>query len=148
MTFRDREKERYRILKPKLFSQGEQPEGVYRRRPRYFCLDDQSSSENLFPGVRASAIQYFKDRRIPWHDGLQDGTVPSNHLCCSQSCCVNFLYPLVSNPERVKLVLDCFYPELAEVLPSLQRQAASRWRYSLCGIRMDWHTGLSWRVKT
>ena len=117
MTFRDREKERYRILKPKLFSQGAQPEGVYRRRPRYFCLDDQSSSENLFPGVRASAIQYFKDRRIPWHDGLQDGTVPSNHLCCSQSCCVNFLYPLVSNPERVKLVLDCFYPELAEVLP-------------------------------
>ena len=92
MTFRDREKERYRTLKPKLFSREAQPEGLYRRRPRYFCLDDECADENLYKGIRTSAVQYFTDRGIPWHDGLKDSAVPSNHLCCSQSCCANFLY--------------------------------------------------------
>ena len=116
MTFRDREKERYRSVKPKLFSVEAQPNGLYRLRPRDFCLADECSNENLYGGIRASAIQYFSDRRIPWHDGLKSRTVPSNHLCCSQSCCINFLYPLVSNPDFVKTVLGNFYPNITEPL--------------------------------
>ena len=104
-------------MKPKLFTPSAQQDGLYRGSPRFFCLADECADENLSKGIRTSAIQYFKDRRIPWHEGLDDSTVPSNHLCCSQSCCVNFLYPLASNPERVRLVLGSFYPELAEALP-------------------------------
>jgi hypothetical protein len=117
MTFRDREKERYRTLKPMLFSEEAQGDGTYRGRPRSFCLADDCSGENLYNGIRASAIQYFADRRIPWHDGLDKRRLPSNHLCCSQSCCVNFLYPMAGNPALVAAVLGVFFPGLAKAMP-------------------------------
>lgn len=115
-TFRDREKERYRKLKPELFSNKAQDEGDYRERPRFFCLADDYSSENLYKTIRASAIEYFKARNITWHDGLEKGRVPSNHLCCSQSCCMNFLYPMTTKPRMLASVFQHFYPELAEPL--------------------------------
>lgn len=115
-TFRDREKERYRELKPRLFSSETQDEGNYRERPRFFCLADDYSSENLYKTIRASAIEYFKARNITWHDGLEKRRVPSNHLCCSQSCCINFLYPMTTKPGILASVFQHFYPELAEPL--------------------------------
>jgi len=116
MTFRDREKERYKKLKPKLFSPDAQVYGNYRGRPRHFCLADDYSSENLYQPIRAPAIEYFRSRRIPWHDGLKKGRVPSNHLCCSQSCCINFLYPMTTSPKLLTNVFQHCYPELAEPL--------------------------------
>jgi len=116
VTFRDREKERYKGLKPKLFSPEAQRAGNYRGRSRFFCLDDEHSSENLYVGIRKPAIQYFKERNITWHDGLEKRRVPSNHLCCSQSCCVNFLYPMTTSPKLLVNVFHHFYPELAEPL--------------------------------
>jgi len=116
MTFRDSEKERYRKLKPKLFSPEAQPAGNYRGRSRFFCLADEHSSENLYVGIRKPAIQYFKARNITWHDGLEKRRVPSNHLCCSQSCCINFLYPMTTKPRMLAGVFQHFYPELAEPL--------------------------------
>ena len=116
-TFRDREKERYKELKRKLFSNEAQDEGNYRERPRFFCLADDYSSENLYKTIRASAIEYFKARNITWHDGLEKRRVPSNHLCCSQSCCINFLYPMTTKPRMLASIFQHFYPELAEPLP-------------------------------
>ena len=117
MTFRDREKERYKKLKPKLFSKESQDEGNYRGKPRFFCLADDYASENLYEAIRESAIEYFKARNITWHDGLKEGFVPSNHLCCSQSCCINFLYPMTTNPQLLMDVFQNFYPEMEEPLP-------------------------------
>ena len=117
MTFKDREKERYRKLKPKLFSPEAQPAGNYRGCPRFFCLADDYSSENLCKTIREPAIQYFNERNITWHDGLRKGQVPSNHLCCSQSCCINFLYPMANNSKLLASVFQHFYPELEKPLP-------------------------------
>ena len=117
MTFRDSEKERYRKLKPKLFSKEAQDEGNYRERPRFFCLADDYSSENFYKTIRVSAIEYFKARNITWHDGLEKRRVPSNHLCCSQSCCINFLFPLVKRPDIIKTIFSHYYPEFATSLP-------------------------------
>ena len=119
MTFRDREKERYRELKPKLklFSHEAQAEGNYRGRPRFFCLDDGCSSENLYKAIRKPAISYFESRHIPWHDGLKGRHLPSNHLCCSQSCCINFLFPFAKRPDIIKAVFSHYYPEIASCLP-------------------------------
>jgi len=116
MTFRDREKARYKGLKPRLFSREAQGEGNYRGRPRSFCLADDYSKENLYVAIRKPAIEYFKARNITWHDGLEKRRVPSNHLCCSQSCCVNFLYPMTASPKLLANVFQHFYPELAEPL--------------------------------
>ncbi len=116
MTFRDREKERYKKLKPKLFSPAAQGEGNYRGRPHSFCLADDCSSENLYEAIRASAIEYFRARNITWHDGLKERHVPSNHLCCSQSCCINFLYPMTTSSKILANVFQHFYRSLAEPL--------------------------------
>lgn len=117
MKFRDSEKQRYEPLKPLLFSEAAQRHGIYRKLPRSFCIADECSSENLFKTFRAPAIQYFRQRRIPWHDGLIRRTMPSNHLCCSQSCCVNFLYPFVQNRAVAEEIFRQFYPDLSELLP-------------------------------
>lgn len=117
MTFRDREKERYKKLKPILFSPAAQANGSYRGKPRPFCLADDCSAENLYVRIREDAIQYFLDRSILWHDGLKRRHLPSNHLCCSQSCCINFLFPFVKRPDLLKAIFSHYYPEMATPLP-------------------------------
>lgn len=122
LTFRDEEKKRYKELKPKLFSNESQRNGTYRGLPRDFCLADDHSAENLHEHIRKDAIQYFRDRRITWHDGLDNRRVPSNHLCCSQSCCINFLYPMVTNKELVSTVFGKIYSDLAESVEFIKDQ--------------------------
>lgn len=119
MTFRDREKERYTKLKPIpfLFSRAAQDNGNYRGKPRPFCLADDYSAENLYVIIRKDAIRYFLDRGIPWHDGLKGRHLPSNHLCCSQSCCINFLFPLVKRPDIIKTIFSRYYPKITSCLP-------------------------------
>lgn len=117
MVFRDQEKERYKALKPELFNKKARQDGNYRGIPRNFCLADDLSEENLFEGIRGPAIEYFKTRKITWHDGIQKRTKPSNHLCCSQSCCVNYLFPMTTRPQLITNVFKPYYPELSEPLP-------------------------------
>jgi hypothetical protein len=116
-TFRDMEKSRYRAIKENLFSREAQQNGLYNQIPRTFCLADDYSYENLYQGIRDSAITYFLIRGIPWHDGLKGRHLPSNHLCCSQSCCVNFLFPLMKRPDLLKDIFGHYYPEMAKALP-------------------------------
>jgi hypothetical protein len=116
-TFRDREKERYKKLKPILFSPAAQAHGSYRGKPRPFCLAGDHSAENLYVRISEDAIKYFLDRGITWHDGLSNGRLPSNHLCCSQSCCINFLYSMTIGRQLVSAVLGQIYRDLAEPLP-------------------------------
>jgi len=122
MTFRDAEKKRYETLKPNLFSPEASKPGTYRKIPRSFCLADGHSAENLHASFREDAIAYFRERRICWHDGFPDRYgngrgLPSNHLCCSQSACVNCLWPLTRRPDVLAQVFRPFLPDLAEVLP-------------------------------
>ncbi len=103
VTFRDREKKRLGPLKRRLFSERARRNGMYCGARREFCLHEDFGAENLEAGIRDAALAYFKDRAIGWHAG--EGDVPSNHLCCSQSCCVNFWFPFVQAPDRLGAVL-------------------------------------------
>jgi len=116
-TFRDKEKDRYEEIKGKLFSQEAQWNGSYKGISRPFCLADDYSYENIYQVIRDYAISYFLIRGIPWHDGLKKGHLPSNHLCCSQSCCANFLFPLIRRPDLIKAIFSRYYPEMADPLP-------------------------------
>jgi hypothetical protein len=115
VTFRDREKARYRLIKHELFSAAAQADGVYRGIPREFCLAEGCENENLYEGIRERAISYFADRGINWHGG--GWRRPSNHLCSSQVCCVNFLFPFTDTPGVLARVFRHVYPDLAEALP-------------------------------
>ena len=117
MKFRDREKQRYLEIKPILFSAQAQSYGNYNDKPRSFCLADDCASENIFADFRTAAIRYFDARKITWHDGLEKARIPSNHLCCSQSCCVNFFFQMANDRALLEDVLRIFYPDLVEALP-------------------------------
>jgi len=97
------------------FSDLARSEGVYKGKPRLFCLPLEFAEQNLFPEIQESALLHFAEHAIKWHDG-QNGK-PSNHLCDSQVCCVNFLFPFADKPEALAQVLRPIFPQLGKMLP-------------------------------
>ncbi len=97
------------------FSAEAKPEGVYKGKPRPFCLPVAQAAENLAPDIRAQVLDHFRARRIQWHSGIQSG--PSNHLCDSQVCCVNFLFTFGSEPDALGTLLRPVFPETRRMLP-------------------------------
>lgn len=90
-------------------------EGYYQGIPYPFCLPIGRADQNLYSGIRTEAIDYFAEARIPWHQG--DRGFPNNHLCSSQVCCVNFLFPFMHQPDALADLLRPVYPTLAHMLP-------------------------------
>lgn len=66
-----------------------------------FCLPREFAAHNLLPEFRDPAIRLFAELGIPWHAGIDGG--PSNHLLSSQVQCVNALFPMVTDPQRIKV---------------------------------------------
>jgi hypothetical protein len=97
------------------FSEKARSEGVYKGKPYPFCLPVEFAEQNLFPEIRESARSHFAEHSIKWHDG-QNGK-PSNHLCSSQVCCVNFLFPFADKPAALKHVLRRIFPDIERMLP-------------------------------
>jgi len=96
------------------FSPAARAEGLYKGKLRPFCLPLENAEENLFSEIRQKAVSVFADHRIKWHDG-QNGT-PSNHLCDSQVCCVNFLLSFADRPTALAQLLRPVYPHLRQIL--------------------------------
>ena len=96
--------------KSPFFSDPARQDGDYKEKRRPFCVPTGHAEENLIPDARQAALAYFAAKGIRWHDG-QDGK-PSNHLCDSQVCCVNFLFAFAKRPEALAALLRPFFPEL------------------------------------
>lgn len=90
-------------------------DGFYKGKSRSFCLPVECAEENLFPSTRKMALGYFDSNNIRWHDGYN--SKPSNHLCDSQVCCVNFLFPFSDKPNALATVLHPVFPHLKKMLP-------------------------------
>jgi hypothetical protein len=97
------------------FSEKARMEGVYRDHSYPFCLPREYAYENLFPEIREPILSYFSRNKIKWHDGQQGN--PSNHLCDSQVCCANFLFPFADKPRPLAELLRPIFPTLQEMLP-------------------------------
>lgn len=100
---------------PTLPDEARQP-GVYEKHRRAYpvCLPIEYAAHNLLPEVRSGAIELFRELAICWHDSVAGG--PSNHLRDSQVQCVNALFPMVSEPDRIKRAFGEVV-DIAEVLP-------------------------------
>ena len=96
-------------------SEAARSDGIYKGKPRSFCLPREYAQENLYPPIREKAMQFWADHHIKWHDGA-DGK-PSNHLCSSMVCGVNFLFPFADQPDALAETLRPFYPDLKRMLP-------------------------------
>ena len=97
------------------FSYSARADGIYKDKHRPFCLPIEHAEENLFPEIRQDALDFFASQGIKWHDGQNER--PSNHLCDSQVCCVNFLFPFADKPGALAEVLRPFFPDLRKMLP-------------------------------
>lgn len=116
-SFREAEKPKqtkFKTTSP-YFSDLARLEGIYKGKPRPFCVPLEFAEQNLFPDIRESVLSHFAEHRIKWHDG-QNGK-SSNHLCGSQVCCVNFLFPFADKPEALAQILRPVFPELEKMLP-------------------------------
>lgn len=59
-----------------------------------FRLPRERAAENLYPPAADSIQQYFKHHQITWHK-------ERGHLCSSQVACLNFLFPLGTQPDAL-----------------------------------------------
>lgn len=113
------EKSRYTEWKPTahIFSRGVRLGGNYKggKYAYPFCLPQDCGNENLAREIRERALAYFDSHAIKWHDGHNQ--TPSNHLCDSQVCCVNFLFPFANQPDALKDLLQPVYRDIAQMLP-------------------------------
>jgi hypothetical protein len=97
------------------FSDNARADEIYKNHPYPFCIPRQYADENLFAGIRQNSIKHFNELEIKWHDGQKP--FPSNHMCDSQVCCVNFLFPFAHQPAALGALLKPFYPQLSKMLP-------------------------------
>jgi hypothetical protein len=97
------------------FSDAARADGVYKGKQRPYCLPVEHATENLYPQIRDTARAYFSHYEIKWHDG--QNSYPSHHLCDSQVCCVNFLFPFADKPEELAQLLRPIYPTIGRMLP-------------------------------
>ena len=97
------------------FSELARADGVYKGKVRPFCVPLDYAEENLFSDIRYTALAHFAAHRIKWHDG--QGGKPSNHLCDSQVCCVNFLFPFASRPRALAEILRPIFPTIRRMVP-------------------------------
>lgn len=115
--FREAERPRQASFKKKspYLSDAARADGVFRGKPRPFCLALDRTEENLFSEIRSSVTAYFGKHEIKWHAGRERR--PSNHLCDSQVCCVNFLFPFADKAQALVELLRPVFPKIKQVLP-------------------------------
>lgn len=65
-------------------------------------------TQNLWSGIRQTAVGYFKRKKIKWHN-------EKGNLLSSQILCVNIFFPLKNHTSLLDGFLREFYPLLAEV---------------------------------
>jgi hypothetical protein len=118
MSLLSREKARqirWKHATPHLSPEAKQP-GLFRGKPRRFCLPPECADENLFEGIRKEALEYFAKHKIHWHLSPGNG-LPSNHLCSSQVLMVNLLFPFIHDREALKMLFQPVYPDIDTILP-------------------------------
>jgi hypothetical protein len=89
--------------------------GNYKGKARPYCLPEDQAEFNLFVEIREDVQAYFHEFEIKWHDGKNRN--PSNHLCDSQVCCVNFLYSFSRHPSALRKLLMPLFPNIKSMIP-------------------------------
>lgn len=108
MTFESRENSRNHLLRTQLFSAD-----TVARMTKTGYLAAGDGQENLCPGIRQAAHDFFITRQIAGHgQGAWDVSLTS-----SQVACVNCFYPFIRQPEALTAIFRPILGDVAEVLP-------------------------------
>lgn len=120
MGFRDQKKCQIQIRKHLFLSPLACQSPSYKQKPYDFCIALGLTAENLYAGIQQPALDYFAKRGIGWHHWRGEKTPtgqPSDHLCCSQSACINAWFPLINRPTELAAVLRGMGYPVREMLP-------------------------------
>jgi len=97
--------------------------------------------QNLCPSLRGSsgAVKFFADRQIVWWRNSRSGDVahgtgPTRNLASSQIACVNFLMPLIKNPEALTAILQAIDKDIGEVLQISHNDRQSPVEFEWTGV--------------
>ena len=115
-----RRQQQFRNASPTISDQGRSPtDGKGVRNPHLLALGHEI--ENLFPGIRGEAVDFFAQRDIKWwknsrsgDDTASDG--PTRNMASSQVACVNFLMPLAGIPGALSSVLHTIDDDALDVV--------------------------------
>jgi hypothetical protein len=110
-TFLNAEKKRQAAFKAEsgYFSEAARLDGEHRGHAYPFLLPTACAKENLYEAIRESALDYFEKHGIHWH--------MLDHLCSSQVCCVNFMFPFMDQPDALADLLRPKFASLRRILP-------------------------------
>ncbi len=98
ISYRDQERQKAINIRDSLYK--DSGKGAFLGKVRDFVLADPMN--NLWPGIRDDAVEYFKRNRISW---WQSKNKPCGHLLSSQIACLNHLYFLRQREDIATNVL-------------------------------------------
>lgn len=125
IAFKDREADRqgdFRDQSPTISRVGRTPADAAGKRHRHL-LALRHEAENLIPFARGpgGVEDFFHARGIKWWKAETGGESrnpgPTRNLLSSQVLCVNFLFPLVENPEALTALLQAIDDDVVGVEP-------------------------------
>ena len=105
MNYRDQQAEKATKTRDEIFH--DPGNGQYNSVAYEFVLSRPEL--NLWEGIRADAIEYFKRNSITWDKSTD---IPTGHLLSSQVACVNHLYWLRQRPDMATAVLRSIDPQI------------------------------------
>lgn len=111
MTYKTEQQQRGEHLIQAGFFDKDPGDGVFMGKPRPFVLQD--GRNNLYPGIRQAALEYFEKNRVDWWHGY----TPTGHALSSQIACLNHLYPIRNDKDAVLNLVKAASADFVEVLP-------------------------------
>ena len=109
MSYKEVQKEKAIKLRDEIFR--DSGTGLFKKIPREFVLSEPEL--NLWEGIRADAIEYYKDNQISW---WESGDEPTGHLLSSQIACINHLYFLRQREDLATIVLSQIDSQIQKAL--------------------------------
>lgn len=88
--------------------------GLFKGKPRSFVLQD--GKNNLYPDIRADALNYFRQNKVAWWGGYG----PTGHILSSQIACLNHLFPIRQDKKKVLNLLRTVSNDFVDVFPIVE----------------------------
>lgn len=83
--------------------------GIFKGKPRSFVLQD--GKNNLYPDIGIDALEYFRQNKVSWWGGFS----PTGHVLSSQIACLNHLFPIRQEKEKVLNLLKAVSNDFIDV---------------------------------
>jgi len=112
-ALRYKEEQRLRGVRlvEKQFFYGAEGGGLFFRKSREFVLQDRKT--NLYKDITNDAIRYFYLNGIAWWGGRY----VTGHILSSQVACLNHLFAIRRDKEKVLALVKSFSDDFVDVIP-------------------------------